>query len=80
MPPGKFSRFETAYAVRGIERAITAQENQKLARIQLVDALETVIVAFEHGALDKEADAEFPRGSVYGIVKAAYDRRREARL
>ena len=80
MPEGRFSPQETAHARKLIDRAITAQENQKLARIQLVDALETVIEAFENGALDKEVDAEYPRGSVYGIVKAAYARLQEARL
>jgi hypothetical protein len=80
MPAGKFSRAEANYAIQGIHRAITAQENQKLARIQIEDALRTVLEAFELGHLDKEVDAEFPRGSVYGIVKAAYARIEEARL
>jgi hypothetical protein len=68
------------------DRAVIAQENQKLARIQLVDALETVLEMFETnstlpaGRTLQELDAAFPCGSVYGIVKAAVARIQEARL
>ena len=86
MPAGRFSSQETSWARQNIERAITAQENQKLARIQLVDALETVLEMFETnstlpaGRTLQQIDAAFPRGTVYGIVKAAVARIQEARL
>jgi hypothetical protein len=62
------------------DRAIVAQENQKLARIQLVDALVATLEMFDAQPELQEIDAAFPRGSVYGIVKAAVARIQEARL
>jgi hypothetical protein len=47
-------------------RAITAQENQKLARIQIMDALQTVVEAFENGSLQETVTR-----TVYAKAKAA---------
>jgi hypothetical protein len=74
------SREELARIHGSIDRAVVAQENQKLARIQLVDALNTALDMFKDHPELREIDAAFPRGSVYGIVKAAVARIQEARL
>jgi glycyl-tRNA synthetase beta subunit len=58
-------------------RAVVAQENQKLARIQIVDALQTVVEAFENDELQETMTRS---ASVYLKAKAALAREFEARL
>ena len=74
------SRAEIASWRSSYERSIVAQENQKLARIQIMDALQTALDFFDRHPELKEIDADYPRGSVYGIVRAACERIQEARL
>jgi hypothetical protein len=72
------SREELNRIQRNINSAVTAQENQKLARIQIMDALQTVVEAFENGSL-QETVTRTTR-TVYAKAKAALARESEARL
>lgn len=80
MPAGRFSPQETSYARKSIERSLDRQRNANSARKQLADALHAAVEMFESHPELKEIDAAFPRGSVYGIVKAAVERIHEANL
>jgi hypothetical protein len=44
------------------------------AKEQVVDALRVVLDIFEKHTSLKQMDAEWPRGSVFGIVLAAYEK------
>jgi len=53
-------------------------ESKQQARKQIIRALELALEMFESHPELKEIDTAWPGGSVYGCVKAAYERRQEA--